>query len=72
MLSQLRDYLSTRKRAAIGDLAVRFDADPDAVRGMLDTWMRKGKVRRVGPAAADCGGCHKCDPVSLEIYEWVG
>ncbi|MCW8862003.1 MAG: FeoC-like transcriptional regulator [Rhodospirillales bacterium] len=70
ILSQIRDYMALRGRASIGDMANHFDADMDAVRGMLDIWMRKGRVRRI-ESTDECGGCSKCDPLKLEIYEWI-
>ena len=36
ILSDLRTYLAARKQVTIVDLANRFAAEPDALRGMLD------------------------------------
>jgi hypothetical protein len=70
VLRQIKEYLRTVGRAALTDLACRFNAEPEALRGMLETWMQKGEVRRL-PAAA-CGGCCGCARSLPEIYEWVG
>lgn len=71
ILSQLRQYLRLNRRAALHDLSLHFRVEPDALRGMLDQWMRRGKVRRL-PAGTPCaGGCCRCDPASVEIYEWT-
>lgn len=71
IISELSQYLRDNHRAALRDLSYRFDADPDAVRGMLGTLERKGRVRKL-PANTPCGGgCSSCDPTSVEIYEWV-
>ena len=73
ILSDLKSYLVARKRAPIGDLANHFDADPNAVRGMLDHFIRRGYVSLLdvdGDGA--CSGCQKCDAFSSEIYEWTG
>ncbi len=70
ILSQLRDYLQQRGQASLQDMALHFDAEPDALRGMLEQWMRKGKVSRRN-AKASCGdSCTQCDPASVEIYVW--
>ena len=70
ILSEIRDYLKQRGRASLLDLALHFDADPDAVRGMLMHWLRKGKIQRHS-ASASCGtGCTQCDPAAVEIYVW--
>ena len=70
ILSRLSDYLRQQRRASVADLALGLDASPDALRAMLGTLQRKGRVRRLdGPRCAS--GCCKCDPASLELYEWV-
>ena len=70
ILSDLRDYLRERGQASLQDMALHFDADPEALRGMLETWIRKGKVSRYS-AKASCGdSCTQCDPASVEIYSW--
>ena len=72
ILSDIKRYLSARCQATLADMALHFQSSPDAVRGMLEVWAGKGKVRR-HLAAASCGSsCSKCDPASVEIYEWVG
>ncbi|HSO43823.1 MAG TPA: FeoC-like transcriptional regulator [Rhodospirillales bacterium] len=70
MLTTLKGYLVTHRVASLGELARHLRADPDAVRGMLDLWIRKGKVRRMG--GARCSGCDSCPPADFELYEWVG
>jgi putative ferrous iron transport protein C len=71
ILSELRVYLADRKRAPLADMASRFDTDPDALRGMLAVLERKGRVRRLSPGAGCSGGCCKCDPASVEVFEWI-
>ena len=70
ILTELRDYLRRHGQAAVYDLALHFDADPDAVRGMLGEWERRGKARRLPSGTACGGGCSKCDPAAVELYEW--
>ncbi len=70
ILSELRDYLQSHRRAALSDLAIRFDSDPEALRGMLAKWIAKGRVERL-PAGTACGSaCCRCDPHTTEIYAW--
>lgn len=70
ILSDIRRYLEQRGQATLGDIALHFDADPGAVRGMLEVWIQKGKVQRQ-MATASCGGsCTQCDPAATEIYVW--
>lgn len=70
ILSELRDYLRTHRRAALSDMALHLGTEPDALRGMLDKWIAKGKVQRL-PSGTPCdGGCCQCDPNTTEIHEW--
>lgn len=70
ILSQVRDYLKQRGQCTLSDIALHFDTDADAVRGMLDVWIRKGKVEKRS-ATASCGSsCQSCDPAATEIYSW--
>jgi len=70
ILSDIRDYLKQRGQCTLSDIALHFDSDADAVRGMLDVWIRKGKVEK-STATASCGTrCQSCDPAATEIYSW--
>jgi hypothetical protein len=71
ILHDIKRYLMKHKQATLADIALHCDADPDAVRGMLEQWIRKGKVVR-GQAGSSCGGsCNRCDPAAVEIYQWT-
>jgi predicted ArsR family transcriptional regulator len=72
ILSEIRSYLHTHRRASLADLAARFDSDPDALRGMLEKWVAKGRVRQLSDVAACGGSCGRCNPESAEVYEWTG
>jgi hypothetical protein len=70
ILSRVRDYLKQRGQCTLSDIALHFDTDADAVRGMLDVWIKKGKVER-RYATASCGtSCQSCDPAATEVYVW--
>ncbi|MGD2118101.1 MAG: FeoC-like transcriptional regulator [Chromatiales bacterium] len=70
ILSELRDYLQSHRRAALQDMAHRFDTDADALRGMLDKWVAKGRVVKLQQGSVCDSGCCKCDAANIEIYEW--
>jgi DeoR/GlpR family transcriptional regulator of sugar metabolism len=70
ILSEIRDYLKQRGQCTLSDIALHFDTDADAVRGMLDIWVKKGKVEK-SSATASCGtSCQSCDPATTEVYTW--
>ena len=71
ILSDIKRYLMSQKQATLADIALHCDASPDAVRGMLEQWIRKGKVAKT-LAGSSCGGsCTRCDPAAVEIYQWL-
>jgi len=72
ILSELTGYLAEHRLVALQDLAYRFGASPDALRGMLSILERKGRVRRVEGAAPCASNCGKCDVATMETYEWLG
>ncbi len=71
MLLDIKAYMQQRQHVSLRDLALHFDADPEAIRGMLDKWIEKGRVRKCSTAA--CGGCaSNCSTRQQEeAYEWV-
>lgn len=72
IISRLEQYVREHRRAALTDMAIGLDANPDALRHMLGMLERKGRVRRL-PSGTPCGGgCTKCHPTTIELYEWSG
>lgn len=70
ILSDIRCYLEEKGQATLADVALHFDITPDAARGMLDVWVRKGKASR-RMVSTSCGSnCSQCDPAATEIYVW--
>jgi len=71
ILSEIRTYFSNHRVASLTDLSAHFKVDPDAMRGMLGQWERKGKVRKAerGACCPDC--CKSCGSDHLEFYEWI-
>ena len=70
ILSDIKRYLQARGQASLGDIALHFDANPEAVRGMLEHWIRKGRVERQLANPACGSACSQCDPADTEIYLW--
>jgi len=70
MLLEIKRYLMERQQVSLQDLALHFDTDTDAMRGMLATWIRKGKVTKCDAVA--CGGCgSSCTTAQQEeAYQW--
>ncbi len=76
--SSIKAYLKRRGMAPMSDLVNRFDGDADAVRGVLEFWKRKGRVREIEPQAGCSGGCSGCSRTACgalgpdaSVYAWV-
>ncbi|MFO7576598.1 MAG: FeoC-like transcriptional regulator [Pelovirga sp.] len=71
--SEVKHYLSDRRIAPLHDIALHFDMGHDAVRGILELWIKKGRVKRHQDnsckSGSCCGGCE--EEGSKEIYEWL-
>ena len=68
LLVRLRDYIASRGVCSLADLSQYFHSDPDAIRGMLQHWQRKGLIAREQSGCQK--GCASCAPEQLEIYRW--
>ncbi len=71
MLSDLQTYIAKQGVISLKDLSLHFRTDPSVLQPMVDTLIRKGRVRALQPASK-CGGCNSCDSKTLILYEWVG
>lgn len=69
MLSQVLALIRSCGVASIADIAGFLGASPDATRGMVEVWVRKGKVI---PVPMACGGCTECGSDAIELYQLAG
>ena len=70
ILRELQQYLKSREQVSLKDIATHFDVEQEAVAGMLDFWVRKGKVRRISNNSACSGGCSCTHKDNSDIYQW--
>jgi len=71
ILSEIKQYLSQRGSTTLTDISLHFDTEPNAMRGMLEQWIRKGKVSKHIASESCSSSCNKCDIKNSEIYQWV-
>ena len=69
LLQELQAYLRQHHRASLQDMEKFFHTDADALRGMLNQLMRKGRVQKM--EGSKCAHCSQCAPAAIEFYEWV-
>lgn len=72
VLSRIKQHLKLHKQATLGDLALHFHIPVPAMRGMVETWIRKGRVRELDARATCNVSCAlACDSSAMTIYEWI-
>lgn len=72
ILADVRSYVADKRQVTLADVALHFDVSEDAAQGMLDVWVRKGKIRRSRLNAACGSSCSQCAPATTEVYLWSG
>lgn len=70
ILLEIKNYLQQRKQASLTDIALHFDADTTAVEGMLEQWIRKGKVHKTTLTTSCGSSCNQCDGAETALYVW--
>ncbi|MBE7383783.1 MAG: FeoC like transcriptional regulator [Leptolyngbya sp. SIO1E4] len=70
MLCDIQTYIATHGTVSLRDLSLRFHADSQTLKPMLQRLSRKGRIRAL-PAPEKCADCTCCNLENLELYEWV-
>ena len=70
ILLEIKNYLQQRKQASLTDIALHFDADSAAVEGMLEQWIRKGKVHKTTLTTSCGSSCNQCGSAETALYVW--
>ena len=69
ILTELGPYLAARRAASLDELARHFRIEREALRGMLDVLVRKGRIARLDQCCPGCGGCAG---EGQDLYAWTG
>jgi len=69
LIDRLRETLQQHDRASVQDLSLALGMTPDALRALLGTLERKGRVHKL-TAQTNCGDCCKCNTDALDVYAW--
>ncbi len=70
ILKELKEYVQSNPQVSLSDIAIHFDAEPEAVRGMLDFWIRKGKIKHFSSDNVCGGSCSCSQKNNNDLYEW--
>lgn len=68
ILPQIQGYVQAQGRVSLAQLEVHFQIEAEALRGMVDQLVRRGRLRRLS-STSTCHGCADCAPATLEFYE---
>jgi hypothetical protein len=68
ILARILDFLDRHKVASVTEIAHAVGSAPDAVRDMLQTLQRKGRVHRVAVQDGCGSSCRLCGQGTLEVY----
>lgn len=71
ILLEIKQYLMTKKRVILQQIAVDFKKDPEMMRMMLRHWINKGCVAAAAKPAGCGSRCTQCKPEFAEVYCWV-
>ena len=71
ILSEIQNSIKQQGKTSIAELEAKFKMDANAIRGILNKLIRKGRIKKMGEGQK-CGGCKSCAPEAIEFYEWVG
>ncbi|OPX40070.1 MAG: hypothetical protein B1H11_01210 [Desulfobacteraceae bacterium 4484_190.1] len=72
ILSDVKKYLIQQKKVTLDNICIHFNTEPEAMRGMLDQWIRKKKIQKITCQGGCSMTCSKCgDKNDIEIYEWI-
>jgi hypothetical protein len=73
-LRDVLDAFEAGKPLSLAQMARQFNVEPSALEGMIEFWVRKGRLREAAyTGCADCGVQHAC-PVGMVFprrYELV-
>jgi hypothetical protein len=75
MLRQIERLLKERGTMLLSDIAIHFEAAPEAVDGMLRTLESKGRVEKVirlEPCSKGCANCSLCSKDEVSYWRLVG
>ena len=70
ILSDLKNYVKTRRQVSLKDAALHFDVEPDVIEGMLEFWIGKGKISKQSNELVCGGGCSCSYKEDQALYVW--
>ncbi len=70
ILSDLKNYVKTRRQVSLKDAALHFEVEPNVIEGMLEFWISKGRISKQSNESACGGGCSCSYKEDEALYVW--
>jgi bacterioferritin-associated ferredoxin len=70
IIARVTQYLKLNGRAALHDMATVLRIEPQALRAILHQLENSGRVKQLAAGTPCKGGCSKCSPQAVELFEW--
>ncbi|HOO70243.1 MAG TPA: FeoC-like transcriptional regulator [Spirochaetota bacterium] len=73
ILSSIKNHLSSRENATSDELSAALGIDRGIVEQAIETWERKGKIKKETikpPCSCACGCSEGCSSTVL-VYRWI-
>lgn len=72
ILLELRKYLKSKTTVSMKELVEHFKMQPELLRDMLGMFQQKQQINKYCRTSACGKKCTLCDPLTTELYSWVG
>lgn len=67
-LQNLKAYIFSRGQVSLRELALVFKESPDLIEGMLQHWLKKGKIEKALKTTACAKTCVRCPVDAFTLY----
>jgi hypothetical protein len=70
ILNDVKNYIKDRGQVSLQDISLHFDVEPEALQGMLEFWVNKGRIRKQIQTACGSGACNCEFKNEQMMYLW--
>ncbi len=69
ILNDVKNYVKSQRQVSLHEIALHFDMEAEALQGMLDFLVSKGRISQNASPACP-GGCSCSMSESNDVYSW--
>lgn len=71
MLTEILNLLKERGPMSLAEIARHFQSEVPAMEGMLETLVRKGRIKPLDTKCSSCKGCIEVKPEDAALFKVV-